>query len=48
MLCGMRGILWLIVDAEVHIALLIIKVNTDDEVILVFKLFNHFINQIYN
>ena len=42
--CVMCEDYWLIVDAQVHIALLIIKVNTDDEIILIFKLFNHFID----
>ena len=41
--CVVCVALWLIVDAQVHISLLIIKVNTNDEVILILKLFNHFI-----
>ena len=41
--CVVCVALWLIVDTQVHISLLIIKVNTNDEVILILKLLNHFI-----
>ena len=35
-------------NIKVNISFLIIKVNTDDEVVLVFKLLDHFIHKIYH
>jgi len=38
----------LVMNIKVNISFLIIKVDTDDEVILVFKLLDHFIHKIYH